>query len=82
MLAQGAVQATESGDVLGRALAASHGVEKGLQRYEAARRDRTTRMVPGPAENARRFHIPEWAEARVRERCDWLLRYEVDTVAI
>lgn len=50
----------------------------------------------GSAENARRFQDPEladpasaqahvdreWAEARVRERYDWLFRYEVDTVAI
>lgn len=50
----------------------------------------------GSAENARRFHNPEladapgaqayvdreWAEDRVRERCDRLFRYEVDTVAI
>jgi salicylate hydroxylase len=96
MLAQGAVQAIEDGYVLGRALTESASVEDGLQRYEAARRDRTSRMVLGSAENARRFHNPElatfagaqayvdreWAEDRVRERYDWLFRYEVDTVAV
>lgn len=96
MLAQGAVQAIEDGYVLGRALAESGGVEEGLRRYEAARRDRTARVVLGSAENARRFHNPElasssgaqayvdreWAEDRVRERYDWLFRYEVDTVII
>jgi salicylate hydroxylase len=71
-------------------------VEEALKRYEAARRDRTARMVLGSAENARRFHNPElaepagaqnyvnreWAEERVRERYDWLFRYQVDTVPL
>jgi len=96
MLAQGAVQAIEDGYVLGRALAESSGVEEAFNRYENARRDRTARMVLGSAENARRFHNPEladpagaqayvdreWAEERVRERYDWLFRYQVDTVPV
>ena len=96
MLAQGAVQSIEDGFVLGRALAESETVPDGLRRYEEARRDRTAKMVLGSAENARRFHNPElahptgaqayvdreWAEDRVRERYDWLFRYQVDTVAI
>lgn len=96
MLAQGAVQAIEDGYLLARALQESGELEAGLVRYEAARRERTTRMVLGSAENARRFHNPElarpsgahayvereWAEERVRERYDWLFRYDVDAVAV
>ena len=97
MMAQGAVQAIEDGFVLGRALEAGGGdFVAGLARYEAARRERTNRMVVASAENAARFHNPalaetagaqayvdrEWAEARVRERYDWLFRYRVDEVAV
>jgi salicylate hydroxylase len=97
MLAQGAVQAIEDGFILARALDEHGGeVETAFRRYEAARRERTTRMVLGSAENAKRFHNPEladpagaqayvdreWAEERVRERYDWLFCYEVDTVPV
>ncbi len=96
MLAQGAVQAIEDGYVLGRALSDVGDVEDALLRYEAARQDRTTRMVLGSAENAARFHNPEladskgaaayvgreWAEDRVRQRYDWLFRYQVDTAPV
>ncbi len=97
MLAQGAVQAIEDGFILARALE-EHGdeAETALRRYEAARKERTARIVLGSAENAKRFHNPEladsagaqayvdreWAEERVRERYDWLFRYEVDTVPV
>lgn len=97
MLAQGAVQAIEDGFVLARAVAA-HGddLPNAFRRYEAARRERTTRMVRGAAENARRFHNPlladakgaaryvaeEWAEPRIHERYDWLFRYRVDEVPV
>lgn len=65
MLAQGAVQAIEDGLVLARAVAA-HGrdIATAFIRYEAARRERTARVVRGSAENARRFHNPELADAR------------------
>ena len=65
MLAQGAVQTIEDGYLLGRALAESGGVEEGLPRYEAARQDRTARVVLGSAENARR---PQPRAGRPRRR--------------
>ncbi|WP_270934373.1 FAD-dependent monooxygenase [Falsiroseomonas oryzae] len=97
MLAQGAVQAIEDGYVLARAVAAhSEDLPDAFRRYEAARRERTTRMVRGAAENARRFHNPlladaegaaryvaeEWSEPRIHDRYDWLFRYRVDEVPI
>ena len=96
MLAQGAVQAVEDGYVLGRAVAEVPDVEDALRRYEAVREGRTARVVRGSAENAARFHNPalampegaaeyvgrEWSEDRVRQRYDWLFRYDVDAVEI
>lgn len=64
MLAQGAVQAIEDGLVLGRALAEVQDVPEALHRYEAARHERTTKMVLGSAENAARFHNPALAEQK------------------
>lgn len=96
MLAQGAVQAIEDGYILGRALSEIGDLGDALRRYEQARHERTSRMVRGSAENAARFHNPaladpegasayvsrEWAEAPVRQRYDWLFRYDVDAVEI
>jgi salicylate hydroxylase len=97
MLAQGAVQAIEDGYVLARAVAAHRcDIPEALRRYEAARIERTTRVVRGSAENARRFHNPllagaegaaryvaeEWSEPRIRDRYDWLFRYRVDEVPV
>ncbi len=97
MMAQGAVQAMEDGLILGRALETAAGdIPGALLRYERARRDRTNRMVVASAENAKRFHNPtlaeeagaqayidrEWAEERVRERYDWLFRYQVENVPV
>ena len=64
MLAQGAVMALEDAFVLARALAdAGTDIDRGLARYEDARRERTARVVRGSAENASRFHHPALAEA-------------------
>jgi salicylate hydroxylase len=97
MLAQGAVQAIEDGYVLARAVAAHcDDLPEAFRRYEAARRERTARVVRGSAENAHRFHNPaladaegaaryvaaEWSERRIHERYDWLFRYRVDEVDV
>ena len=97
MLAQGAAMAIEDGYVLARALERYAATpELALQRYEAARRDRTANVVRGSAANAARFHDPaladaagaaeyvarEWNEARVEERYEWLFEYDVDRVAL
>lgn len=92
-LAQGAAMAIEDGAMLARCINQYAGnLELALKRYEDARIERTSRIVRGSSENARRFHNPalasldgaiqyverEWAEERVRERYHWLFDYKVD----
>lgn len=96
-LAQGAGMALEDGYILARALDQYRGdVPQALRSYEAARHERTARIVRGSAANAARFHNPalghaegaaayvgtEWSEDRVKERYEWLFQYDVDAVPL
>ena len=97
-LAQGAVHSLEDGLVLARCLegVASDGVPAALRRYEAARIERTSRMVRGATANTERFHSPElateasaerylqreWSESPIRERYHWLYEYDARTAPI
>ena len=94
-LAQGANMAIEDGMVLARCLEAFP-VEAALRRYEAARLDRTSRIVRGSLENASRYHNPqladpaaarafmdrEFAPQAMGARYDWLYQVRCRTVAI
>jgi salicylate hydroxylase len=96
-LAQGAGMAIEDGYILARALEKyPHSISTAFERYEAARKERTSRVVIGSAANTKRFHNPaladaqgageyvnrEFSEERVKERYEWLFNYDVDTVEI
>jgi len=95
-LAQGANMALEDGLVLARCLEKYDAPSAALQHYEAARIERTTKIVRGSAENAKRFHNPtlaeaagakdyvdrEWQEDRVKARYDWLFKYSAVRAAI
>jgi 2-polyprenyl-6-methoxyphenol hydroxylase-like FAD-dependent oxidoreductase len=89
-LAQGAVMAIEDGFILARCLE-QYGSDyaTAFSSYEAARQERTRKVVLGSAENAKRFHDNrladdstaqaylnrEWQEDRVRDRYEWLFAY-------
>lgn len=95
-LAQGAVMSIEDGVVLGRCIDAFPDLVEALKRYEAARVERTSKMVRGAKENTARFHETalateegavqymesEWSRDPITERYDWLYRYDVLTAEI
>jgi salicylate hydroxylase len=95
-LAQGANMAIEDGMVLARCLAAEADVAAALCRYDAARIDRTSRIVRGAADNTGRFHNPQLADPtvaeaimdrefhpnQVKQRYDWLFEYDPLTVPV
>ena len=94
-LAQGANMAIEDGMVLARCLDA-YDIPEALHRYEAARLDRTSRIVRGSLENVSRYHNPqladpvqaqafmerEFAPRAMGARYDWLYEYDALTVPV
>lgn len=89
-LAQGAVHSIEDGIVLARCLSTYGDPVEALKRYEAARVERTGKMVRGATDNTGRFHAPELATAEgadaymarefsaapIADRYDWLYAYD------
>ena len=94
-LAQGANMAIEDGMVLARCLDFFDSPEA-LRRYEAARLDRTSRIVRGSLENVSRYHNPQLADPATAQdfmtrefapgamgvRYDWLYEYDALSVPI
>lgn len=96
-LAQGAVMAIEDGYLLGRCIEKYENEPAlALQKFQDARIERTSTIVRRSTENGKRFHNPalasaegaaayidrEWAEDKVKDRYDWLFRYNIDEAPI
>jgi salicylate hydroxylase len=68
MMAQGAAQAIEDGAALAALLKAMpDDVPAALQRYEAVRKPRATRLQEASAANRMRFHLPDGPEQQKRD---------------
>ncbi|MEM9105053.1 MAG: FAD-dependent monooxygenase [Pseudomonadota bacterium] len=90
-LAQGAAMALEDAAVLDRLLAQDTDVPSALARFQAARRERTTRIVQGANKMSRMFHLesePALKEGMAkgadvaRDRDNWLYNYNPITVPL
>jgi salicylate hydroxylase len=96
-MAQGAVMAIEDAIILARAFAECGDDDAtAIAAYEAARVDRANRCVSLAdrnrkifhddrlidREDARRYVATQWSEDKVRERYDWLFRYDAVTAPL
>lgn len=96
-LGQGANSAMEDGFVLARCIAAWPGDPViALERYEAARLERTTTLVNRSADMAGTFHNEamadaegaekyintEWHPSKIGARYDWIYKYDAATAAL
>lgn len=94
-LAQGANMAIEDGLIVARCIAANTpDIPDAFRRFEQLRIRRTTDIVRGATEMAKRFHNPvladhdsavayisrEWDPERVKTRYDWLYEYDARTI--
>jgi salicylate hydroxylase len=96
-LAQGANMAIEDALVIARCIAASsEDLPAAFRRFEELRIERTSKIVRGSSETAKRFHNPvladpesaaayverEWDPERIKARYDWLYEYDARTVDV